>query len=161
MKNILLRIKNYKLYKNRKMNIAKIIDKGTTIAEMTRLLKDKKFKFKVGPLNSGSGCVAGEEVTIVSCGGSLQAPYYGIYTARSKGRVINVYGCELEFSPITISDLEEKNTSIKGKIEELKRELVANTSKISFMKENGLEQLENATLTKVDKAKAIAKLIKG
>lgn len=74
----------------------------------------------------------------------------------------------------TIKDLEEENNSLKTSILDIEKQLKTNNIKISFMKDNRVEDfdetdfkvfetlnlLENENLSKVDKAKAIAKLIK-
>jgi hypothetical protein len=75
----------------------------------------------------------------------------------------------------TIEGLTEANTDLTKEVAELESEIASNKQKIKFMKENNLTEfsetdfkayailgiIENAKTSKLDKAKAIAKLVEG
>ena len=158
------------------MKIEDIIKKHKTIGKITSYLVNKKVKFTTShTIYSNSGIPEGETVTIVRCTGSLQLPYLGNFLCTTSLGQRNIYGCELKFNGDTIESIKEDIQSLEENISREQSEIDLLNSKIKFMQKNDLkefdetdftvyavlEQLENPKLSKVQRAQAIAKLVKG
>lgn len=148
------------------------------VTEAIKALKGKKVKIIASPagVNSAHGYQIGTIVTVSHCNGTLTSPYFGYWnvTDNATGIIRGIYGAEFDVTACTIEDLDLENVKIEKQIKDLKDEIRANTQKINFMKDNGLkefdetdfkvysvlETLETEGLTKVERAKLIAKLIK-
>lgn len=158
------------------MKIEELIKKYKTIAKVSTALSGKKVKYVSSTsINSGAGIPSGEIITIIRCNNSLQAPYYGAFTVECSQGQRTVYGIEMQLNNDTIESIQEEIQSLEKSIKDDTSEIKILKSKIEFMQKNNLkefdetdftvyavlDQLEDPTLTKVERAQAIAKLIKG
>lgn len=152
--------------------------KYKNVAEANKALRNKKVKVTspVPGINSGHGYSVGTILTISNCSGSLTAPYFGYFhvLCPNTGMIRGIYGAEFSIMEYMIEALDLENIELEKKIKDLKDEMRKNSQKIKFMKENNLkefdetdfkvfsvlETLETEGLSKVERAKVIAKLIK-
>lgn len=132
--------------------------------------------------SSGHGVPVGTKVDINNYriqGGYTGTMAYQVTIMKRYDTNMNVgawaYANEIKIYSSSIEDLEEENVSITKKIEELTKEINDNTLKVEFMKLNNitefdetdfkvyktLDLLENNTISKLEKAKLIADLVKG
>lgn len=159
------------------MKIEDIIKAHKTIAKISQHMANKKVKYITPPggAYSGSGLIDNNIITICRCLGSLQPPYYGQFICNTPLGQRNVYGCEMKLDTDTIESIQEDITSSLEVIENAQTEIEILQSKIKFMKDNKLkefdetdfkvyavlDQLEDMSLTKLQRAQTIIKLVKG
>lgn len=141
-----------------------------SMKEMQDLLQGKKITI-ISNL-SGSQIPEGTKTKVMLCYSPTTGNAYVTTEARPGSCV---YMNEFKLGGDTIPDLEEETLDLEKEIVAKKSEIELNKAKIKFMKAHKLtefdetdfkvyetlELLENTSITKVERAKAIAKLIKG
>lgn len=159
------------------MKIEDIIKKHKTISKVNSHLSGKKVKVKFSDsgIFSGHSLPEDTQITIIRCNNSLQAPYFGNFTCTTPQGQRTLYGCELKFNGDTIDTIKDDIRVLEESISRDQSEIELLNTKIKFMQKNNLkefdetdftvyaalEQLENPKLSKVQRAQAIAKLVKG
>lgn len=154
------------------METEKLI-KGKKIADITKLFGGKKAKI-INMMYSGHGLSIGEEVTIKSCLGNMQAPYFGSYSCETSAGIRTIYGSEMDIRlSYNKENILEDIANLKKNIQNYEKEIVLLQNKLEFIEENKLEEfdentfkayhtlklIDNNKLSQIEKAKLISNLI--